>query len=198
MSSLLLPHPATIATVSNEFSEAETGQPMVDDLPIRLLLALDPGVTTGWCKGYLQGKRLKLEVGQTKFKLHQIYDALHILDPDDLIYEDFEYRNYSRSGLDLTPVKVIGVIELHLEYYTHTGIKGYRQKAATGKSYYNDDKLKQYGVYLKAVQHGRDATRHLMHHLTFGAGSQYGDIDSLTIEASVSDHICALAEGTLS
>lgn len=195
MSSLLLARPATIATVSNEFSEAETGCPMVDDPPVRLLLALDPGVTTGWCKGYLQGKRLKLEVGQTKFKLHQIYDALHVLDPDDLIYEDFEYRNYSRSGLDLTPVKVIGVIELFLQY---SDIQGSRQKAATGKGYYNDDKLKQYGVYLKAVQHGRDATRHLMHFLTFGAGSQYGDIDSLTIEAAASNNICALAEGTLS
>jgi hypothetical protein len=192
-----LPHEENDAS-SNEFSEAARGQSMSQVGANRTLLALDPGGTTGWCQGTLMGKLLYLRVGQTKFSLLDVYDAIHktarMSDNVDLIYETFEYRNLSRAGLDLTPVKIIGVIELYLEMSPFV-IKGCGQNAAKGKGYYTDTKLKEYGVYAKSFQHGRDATRHLMHYLTFGPGSQYGDIDTYTIEMSTSH---AFAEGSLS
>lgn len=165
---------------------------MLGHPPDRRFLALDPGRTTGWCLAALQDEQLKMVVGQNVMTGLELWDSINAIVLDYLIYEDFEYRNYSRAGLDLTPVKIIGVIELILE--GSMTLIGCKQKAATGKAYYNDDKLKKYGVYARGFQHGRDATRHLMHFLTFGPGSQFGDIDKWTITMSTD---CALAEGTL-
>ena len=47
------------------------------------------------------------------------------------------------------------------------------QSASTGKAYYSNDKLKQHGVYVKGTAHARDATRHLLHYITFGEGNQW-------------------------
>jgi len=47
------------------------------------------------------------------------------------------------------------------------------QKAAVGKSYWSDAKLKESKLYNESFHHGRDAARHLLHWLTFGYGYQF-------------------------
>ena len=88
-----------------------------------------------------------------------------------LIYEDFQYRNHARMNLDLTPAKLIGVIELFLERCVN--VTEYRQTPAMGKSFYTDEKLKQLNAYAVGRQHGRDATRHLLQWANFGPGGQW-------------------------
>jgi len=143
-------------------------------------LALDPGKTTGYAVAHLNDGMLDIEVGEEEFSLTGLYEFvaafIDVRDdgrPTHIIYEDFSYRNASRGGLDLTPVKMIGVIEMYKEQY-EPFVQFHLQSAATGKAFWSDPKLKEKGIHAKGRKHGRDATRHLMQWLAFGAGSQYG------------------------
>lgn len=138
------------------------------------LLALDPGGTTGWAVGRLEGQTMQLAIGQTMLTLADMHWLLEQVDlfATAVIYEDFEYRNKTRAGLDLTPVKLIGVIELAKELQPENHpIVYYRQKAATGKAYWTDPKLKEIGAYQRGTPHGRDASRHLLHYMQWGPGA---------------------------
>ena len=152
------------------------------------VVAIDPGKTTGFCFATLQSGVLTMDVSQEEISLTGLFDRLgsviKTFNNVHIIYEDFHYRNYARTGLDLTPVKLIGVIECFREW--HEPFVGFhKQSAATGKAFYSDDKLKALGIYKPGTQHGRDAQRHLMQWLTFGAGAQYCEIEKIKIELAV-------------
>lgn len=145
------------------------------------ILALDPGVTTGWCIANVKDdKTVRIGIGQTRFTEADLFAWLVDYGKlDGLIYETFEYRNRARTGLDLTPVRMIGVIELYVQLEQ---INVWKQSAATGKGFYNNGKLHDLGVYEKGLQHGRDASRHMLHFMTFGPGVQFVDIDNVKFE----------------
>jgi hypothetical protein len=146
------------------------------------IIALDPGTTTGVCFGVKRNEEEVLYVApyeqayslQELYLLLQDFLGIHSADHANIIYEDFQYRNYARAGLDLTPVKMIGIIELFIERHEPI-ILATKQSPSTGKSFYKDDELKRIGCYKVGMQHGRDATRHLLQWANFGAGGQYFD-----------------------
>lgn len=151
----------------------------------RTIVSLDPGGTTGICMGDLSDQELVLRISQEQFSMHGMYDFLerYVAECEDLchvIYESFQYRKLSRGGLDLTPVKLIGVIELMRDRFEPL-VTFTEQSPATGKAFYSDDRLKQMGIYKPGTPHGRDAERHLMQWITFGYGSQYVDIDKIKV-----------------
>lgn len=152
------------------------------------IVSLDPGVTSGYALAVVEDpSRVFIAYGENRMTVRDLWDGLIKLSPDILICEDFEYRNRARAGLDLTPVKMIGVVELwaspvKVAYGKETkGFDVYFQKAAEGKGHFSNEKLKEIGVYQKGVNHGRDACRHLLHWLQFGAGFQYVDEPALTL-----------------
>jgi hypothetical protein len=146
-----------------------------------IALALDPGVTTGYCIGLLEENKLWVAPHERKFSLAELYDYLNWFSPYDIfvVYEDFQYRNAPRAGLDLTPVKMIGIIELFAESGDHSQQWYYKQTPAQGKGFFTDQRLKDMGVYKVGKAHGRDATRHLLQWYTFGAGSRYKPDDDV-------------------
>jgi hypothetical protein len=154
-------------------------------------LALDPGKTTGWAVAALNhGVNLDVEVGEDAFSLDSLYEFIDAFintsgySPLHVIYEDFTYRNASRGGLDLTPVKMIGIIELFRERYEP--IVGFHlQSASTGKAFWSDPKLKEANIYAKGRKHGRDATRHLMQWMAFGPGSRYGYVNAMNMSLEI-------------
>jgi hypothetical protein len=153
------------------------------------ILSLDPGGTTGVCVGGYADNHLKLLVDQKQWTVGMLYGYLGDFlndnsrgsQPIHVIYEDFSYRNRARTGLDLTPVKLIGIIELYREWY-EPFVSFTKQSAAAGKGFYTDEKLKDLNVYATGKQHGRDATRHLLQWANFGAGSQWIDMQKTTLE----------------
>jgi hypothetical protein len=154
------------------------------------VLALDPGKTTGYACGYLNDARnMEFEVGEEQFSLGDMYEFLegfigsHV-HPTHVVYEDFTYRNASRGGLDLTPVKMLGIIELYRERYEPM-VGFHKQSAATGKAFWSDPKLKEIGLHARGKKHGRDATRHLLQWLAFGAGSQFARVNDLSFTLEV-------------
>lgn len=162
------------------------------------IIALDPGITTGVCFGVKRNESeiLYLAPHEQKYTLQELYELLgdflgiHSADHANIIYEDFQYRNYARAGLDLTPVKMIGIIELFIERHEPI-ILATKQSPSTGKSFYKDDELKKIGCYKVGMQHGRDATRHLLQWANFGAGGQYFNHDELQFQMLELDEIFA-------
>ena len=146
-------------------------------------LSLDPGKTTGYAIA-IRDEVLRLYVNEDQLSLAQMDQLLSslIVNATNLhvIYEDFEYRNMARTGLDLTPVKLIGIIEFYREKY-EPFVQFYKQSAAMGKAFWSDTKLKERGAYKVGKKHGRDATRHLLQWAMFGGGAQYIDIAAIEI-----------------
>lgn len=139
------------------------------------ILAVDPGVTTGYCFAELHNLNhstdieLKLRPVQHTDDVEEIWDRVEAFKPRYIICEDFEFRQRSRAGLVLFSVQAIGVIRLYEQKATHQ-VAVTLQKAAQGKGYYTDAQLKRLELYKRGVAHGMDATRHLLHWITFGAG----------------------------
>ena len=158
------------------------------DKPSHTVLAIDPGKTSGYCLGTQVDTKLYLAPGEAEISLIQMYEAFQNigLGAEDwqthIVYEDFQYRNYARMGLDLTPVKIIGIIELFQErwepFVTFTA-----QSAASGKSFYTDATLKDMKVYWgHGKGHARDAMRHLLQWANFGYGAQFIDMPNTQLE----------------
>ena len=148
-------------------------------------MTLDPGVTTGYVIAKLNGRKLYLDIGEARWTLAEVFEQIRgivVIRNSHVVYETFEYRNASRAGLNLTPVKIIGIVEMFKEWYESPTCGFYPQTAAQGKGFYSDEKLKELGVYVKGKKHGRDATRHLLQWLNFGSGAQYVDIDTVVME----------------
>jgi len=137
------------------------------------LLAIDPGVTTGYCIGETSDTEniIALRPFQTVDDVDDVWDRLADLQPRYIVCENFEFRQKSRGGLNLFPVQVIGIVRLY-EFKAQHQTSVQLQKASEGKGYYTDVQLKRLGIHQRGVPHGMDATRHLVHWLTFGSGYQ--------------------------
>lgn len=145
------------------------------------ILAIDPGVTTGYCMAeiaptILKSIEIRIQPEQHLDDVEDCWDRIEAFQPRYIVCEDFEYRNKSRSGLVLFSVQLIGIASLYeLKSREPYQCSLYMQKAAEGKGYYTNPLLKQLGVYKAGTvwEHSMDATRHLLHWLTFNAGYQY-------------------------
>jgi hypothetical protein len=146
-------------------------------MPITVL-SVDPGITTGYCLATVDRTTIDLWPHQEKYDVAPFYSQLDKHGPDHIILEDFEYRKSQRDGLILFSVQLIGVTRLWGKWKT---VPVTMQSAAKGKGFYSNDQLKLVGAYKRGIPHAMDATRHLMHWLTFGAGFQYADPDKATI-----------------
>lgn len=68
------------------------------------------------------------------------------------------------SNTLLVSKEYIGVVKLYIQ---QTGATGVWQSASTGKAFWNDDRLKQYSLYVPSLKHARDAIRHYAAWRTF-------------------------------
>lgn len=139
------------------------------------ILAVDPGVTSGFCYAELvhlnDGDYLEFFPTQMVDEVDDLWRRLEHFRPRYIIIESFQYRQAARRGLNLKPVELIGVVKLY-ECLAQHQTAVVEQTAATGKGYYTDTILKKNGFYVPGVPHGMDAMRHLLQWFTFGAGYQ--------------------------
>jgi hypothetical protein len=146
------------------------------------VIALDPGVTTGYATGIIeQGEPMGVLSGQAKWNEKDLYDNLVQGSPDIIIYEEFDHRPQRFYGkgdyykVELFPRNLIGVINLYVQQQFLGICKVVTQKPAKalGGFYKSNDVLKEHGVYKVANPHANDAMRHLLTWYTFGSGFQY-------------------------
>jgi hypothetical protein len=134
------------------------------------VISIDPGGTTGYCPAVVDDNELTISIREGRLSELALYDLLDHWRPEIVIAEDFEYRNPGRAGLDLTPVKLLGVISVWCQ---QNKVAPIFQKASLGKAYFSNDKLHALKLYRRGKPHGRDALRHLLQWWQFGAGFQY-------------------------
>jgi len=141
------------------------------------VLSLDPGETTGYALAVNAKEKLFLAYSEARFDHQGFWDFLRKIALHGTVHtvcEDFEFRrSKQKDGLNLYPVELIGIVRLFCNGNEWSPL--WMQKAAQGKAYYDDNKLKSMEVYQKGCEHGRDATRHLLHWFTFGAGYQFNE-----------------------
>lgn len=139
-----------------------------------ILLALDPGETTGVAcfttdpsaavlSSALQVKTWPLEVG-----VESITRLLKELQPTTVVFESYqvyEWKSKDHVWSQVPTVQVIGMIKTlciqqNIPYYTQT--------AQVAKAFCDDKKLEQWGYWLQGLRHARDAIRHGCYFLLFG------------------------------
>lgn len=140
-------------------------------------LAIDPGETSGLCYAQFRSDSdaISLTIQQHVLNHDGLYTKLRIIDPDFIIFEEFEYRPRAGSryaAVNLYPKELIGVIKL---YGARNHVPLYAQKPAQAKGGFPDNLLKDRGVYTRGLAHGRDAVRHMLYWFEFGAGFKYFD-----------------------
>ena len=146
-------------------------------------IALDPGITTGIVTIGLSTTGFPgLEIYQEVDSCYELYQLLEHLRPNQIICEDFEYRSWEKS-VELFSVQLIGVANLYTQRiadcisppYATPPVELVLQKAATGKAFYTDQKIKDLDLWVPGQPHGMDALRHMLYWLTFGSGFQFKD-----------------------
>ena len=129
-----------------------------------MIIALDPGITTGIAELRYNDK---IRIDHLKVPHLEFYHYLLSREPSEIVYESFVYQR--RNKVVLYPVEVIGVIKL---YAAVADIPAYSYSASQAKGLITDDKLKKMGLYEPGLKHGMDALRHLMYHLIVTKGER--------------------------
>ena len=141
------------------------------DIP-KNLLSIDPGETTGWAQftnGKLAGSGM-IEVKKLGLGSLGIFVMTNpnIVNFDYVVIEDYKiYPHMLRQHIMSTvfPVKVIGALQFMFEIEK---IPVIMQMASTGKGFCSDERLKEWGYWIKGQKHSRDAVRHGCYWLLFG------------------------------
>jgi len=137
------------------------------------IIAIDPGIMTGYCFATLEDGHLTYVPYQNVDDVDVLWAWLTEFEPRFIIIEDFEFRR-GKGGVELFPVQLIGVARLYSEIAEHD-CGCFKQKASTGKQYYTNPALKQLGLFKRgaAWEHAMDASRHLLQWCMFGYGNQF-------------------------
>lgn len=139
-------------------------------------LALDPGRTTGFAVGNIDMQVCEVSYFQDKMDHSELYNFLGRGFYDHIICETFKFRQ-GKTGVDLYPCELIGVV--HLWDQRNDGDSTLTMQepwVQSGKKvFFSDTRLKDMGLYIKAIEHGRSAVKHLLYWFQFGAGSQYNE-----------------------
>jgi hypothetical protein len=95
-----------------------------------------------------------------------------------VVLENFDFRKdegmeiagkRQRPKIIYTSSELVGVMKY---LSAMNGFDLHIQSAATGKGFWDDDKLKRAGLYTAGMRHARDATRHLLHYRTYTLNDQ--------------------------
>ncbi len=129
------------------------------------VLALDPGVTTGYV--LVEDEDLSPFNGTFHGQLLPgfIWDLLMNVQPDVIVCERF--LHVQRTKVDYTPVEVIGVVKEWCRQHPKTKLNF---QTPAERMFFTDDRLREYGMYFKGKRHANDAARHYLYWRHFGLG----------------------------
>jgi len=135
-----------------------------------ILLAFDPGHTTGWAlfRDYELIESGEVDTSDIETAVDQLMPLFQEYSPDNIVLEDYRIYRWKQKhhvGSELTTTRVIGCIET---LSTIHGISLFKQPAQVAKTFCKDTKLKAWGVYKQGERHARDAIRHGIYFLING------------------------------
>lgn len=134
------------------------------DAPLGLL-ALDPGLTTGWA--FFERGILK-KCGQCPGDDIRLEQLIDLLKPTHVAMEEYvlyPWASKQQAWSDFPVPQLIGVIKFVCR---KRKIKVYMQGANLGKGFCTDAKLRSWNYYIVGKKHANDAIRHGCYWLLFG------------------------------
>lgn len=141
------------------------------------VIALDPGVTTGYATGLISPEGKMLVVGgQERWNHVGLYQFLVINEPNVIISERFEFRKKAREGLELFSRELIGVANLYAQLHMPPPHELVMQMPSVIGGFFSDAQLKKDNLWKEGRGHNMDALRHLLHWYQFGSGFQYNKL----------------------
>lgn len=137
-----------------------------------VILALDPGETSGLAIWDPEDKNIRLEQLDTKDLVHSFKALMGLFAmwrPYHIRFED--YRVYGHKADDhinstLHTSQLIAMIKLAAAL---NNIPCSSVMASAAKGFWTDEKLKMVGAYSKGLPHARDAERHLLYWMAFNS-----------------------------
>lgn len=148
------------------------------------LISFDPGGTTGVAvyddefadddpqPGWSRPGWYRFELGPEEHHA-DLWGVL--VNEHEIVYETFDYQRRDVEhgvALELISREYIGIIKLHKQMMDEEAlpVNLYPQKPAQ-RMFWTDEKLKQLGLWVSS-EHERDATRHLLYHVSFTLGEK--------------------------
>lgn len=142
------------------------------------IISLDPGRTTGYSVGITHSEsEFEFISKQAKLSHAELWDLLYHEQPNCIVCESFDFRNGVRTGTDLIPAELIGVVHLFATKYSkRLDFQNASTHGAGGQSgYFNNVNLKRKGIYVPARPHAMDSLRILLYWYEFGKGFQFNN-----------------------
>lgn len=142
------------------------------------VISLDPGRTTGYSVGVIKDDSpFEFISKQAKLSHHELFDLLDTTMADAIVCESFDFRNGVRTGTDLIPAELIGVVHLFASIFKkRLDFQNASTHGAGGKNgYFNNENLKRKGIYVPARPHAMDSLRIMLYWYEFGKGFQYNN-----------------------
>lgn len=139
-----------------------------------VLLAIDPGETTGWATFRVADQKVYLigfgqeETFPMDRCVHGLSRLLETFQPTTVVHElyaVYEWKTDSHAWSQVPTLRIIGSLET---LCIQQSKPLYSQTAQLAKNFCTDDKLKAWKLYEKGLQHARDAIRHGTYFLLFG------------------------------
>ena len=124
------------------------------------MMSIDPGQTTGYA--YWEGLT-RVAVGEGNLSNIEVFlDAYQI---DQLVFENYRvYQGREKVQGNLYTPRLIGRLEAWAE---HANVPVAKFMAAPVKRFCNDQKLKDWGLYVPGMGHAMDSSRHGAYWLVF-------------------------------
>ena len=135
-----------------------------------VVLAIDPGVTTGWAllnKGDLKSWDQINPLGRNKPALEPVVQLIHNYAPlmPVVVIEKFllyAHRRKQQTGSTFPAVEVIGATRLTTQQLQLVLVE---QSASQAKGLVTDQKLRAMEMWLPGLPHVRDAVRHALYYV---------------------------------
>lgn len=143
-----------------------------------MILALDPGGTTGVCLYNPVRDTTEIEHFGPHEHHRELWDMLAETLGESftagvrlhIVCESFEFRQTERHRdfINYIPREYIGIAKLFWQIHrSPSGVMYYEQRASQAKGFFSDDKVKQLTLWVPGRKHAMDATRHYLYHRVF-------------------------------
>jgi hypothetical protein len=138
------------------------------------VLAIDPGVTTGFAQMMYVGGYIGLDYRQRKLSPKQFGEFVLRMKSLYHVCESFQYRQGQFQKDVLFPVELIGVLKYLVGEGNPNQQLWMQPPSVQGKksAFYSDEKIKAMGLWMPGREHGRSALKHLLHWFKFSYGSE--------------------------
>jgi hypothetical protein len=139
-----------------------------------VIIAIDPGQTTGWAIYNNQNGKEKFSCGQWGPHDHHqdLYGWLELWHTQDfaVIGERFDFRGDDRSDINLMAREYIGVMKLFAQERGVVVVWQWPFEGVGSKSFIQPSNLRSLGIWVKGGAdewiHAMDAYRHLLYFMT--------------------------------